>query len=93
MLQGAIPLDILTKELGEVPLSELEDLVSAATGGKLSIRNKSMTVLGRLRGISCASVRCFLQISKQSSLKLLEAVSRRRHEGTLCQEVTEHQEV
>jgi len=68
VLQGALPLDIMTKELGEVPLSELEALVSAATGGKLSMRNKSMTVLGRLRGITCASSRCFLQVSKQTSL-------------------------
>jgi transposase len=68
VLQGAVPLDILTKELGRVPFPELEKLVSAATGGKLSMRNKSMTVLGRLRGISCASVRCFLQVSKQPSL-------------------------
>jgi transposase len=68
VLQGAMALDIVTKELGEVPLSELEELVSAATGGKLSMRNKSMTVLGRLRGISCASIRCFLQVSKQTSL-------------------------
>ncbi|MFI5088977.1 MAG: IS630 family transposase [Terriglobales bacterium] len=68
VLQGAIPLDILTKELRGVPLSELEGLLSAATGGRLSIRNKSMTVLGRLRGISYASICCFLQISKQSSL-------------------------
>jgi hypothetical protein len=50
VLQGAIPLNILTKELGGVPLSELEGLLSAVTGGKLSVRNKSMTVLGRLRG-------------------------------------------
>jgi hypothetical protein len=68
VLQGAVPPDILTKELGGVPLSELEDLVTAATKGRLSIRNKSMTVLGRLRGISCTSTRCFLHISKQSSL-------------------------
>ena len=68
VLQGAIPLDILTKELGGVPFSELEKLVSAATDGKLSMRNKSMTVLGRLRGISCGLVRCFLQVSKQPSL-------------------------
>jgi hypothetical protein len=33
VLQGAIPLDVLTKELGEVSLSELEALVSTATGG------------------------------------------------------------
>src|ERR1035441_10313516 len=68
VLQGAISLDILTKALGGVPSSELEGLLSSATGGRLSIRNKSMTVLGRLRGISYASICCFLQISKQSSL-------------------------
>jgi transposase len=32
------------------------------------MRNKSMTVLGRLHGISCTSVRCFLHVSKQPSL-------------------------
>jgi hypothetical protein len=68
VIQGAIPLDILTTELGGVPLSELKGLLTAATRGKLSIRNKSMTVLGRLRGISYVSIRSFLQISKQSSL-------------------------
>ena len=68
VLQGAIPLNILTKELGGVPLSELEGFLSAATGGKLSVRNKSMTVLGRLRGISYVSICWFLHISKQSSL-------------------------
>src|ERR1035437_3488589 len=69
VLQGAIPLDILTQQLGGVPLSDLDRLLSAATGETLSFRNKSTTVLGRLRGISCASVRRFLQISKVSSLK------------------------
>ena len=69
VLQGAMPLDILTKQLGGVPLSELERLLSAATGETLSFRNKSTTVLGRLRGISCTSVRRFLHISKVSSLK------------------------
>jgi transposase len=68
VLQGAIPLDVVTKELGEVPFSEIEALVSAATGGKLSMRNKSMTVLGRLHGISCTLVRRFLHVSKQPSL-------------------------
>jgi transposase len=68
VLQGAIPLDVVTKELGDVPFSEIEALVSAATGGKLSMRNKSMTVLGRLHGISSTLVRRFLHVSKQPSL-------------------------
>lgn len=68
MLKGPIPLDVVTKELGGVPLSQLEELVSAATGGKLSMRKKSMTVLGRLRGFSGASVCCFLHVSKQTSV-------------------------
>src|SRR5260370_32575725 len=68
VLQGATTLEILTKELGGVPFSELENLLSSVTGGRLSIRNKSLTVLGRLRGISYASICCFLQISKQASL-------------------------
>jgi transposase len=65
-MQGAVPLDILAKELSDVPLTELEALLSAATQGKLSMRNKSMAVLSYLRGISYAPICSFLQISMRS---------------------------
>ena len=66
VLQGAIPLDILAKELRDTPLSELEALFSAATKAELPIRNKSMAVLAYLRGIGCTPICSFLQISSGS---------------------------
>ena len=49
VLQGAIPIDILAKELRDTPISELEALHAAATKAELPIRNKSMAVLAYLR--------------------------------------------
>ena len=66
VLQGAIPVDILAKELRDTPLSELEALLAAATKAELPIRNKSMAVLAYLRGISSTSICTFLQISSGS---------------------------
>jgi transposase len=64
--QGATPLDILAKELSDVPLPELEVLLSAVTTGELSMRNRSVAVLSYLRGISCAPICSFLHISHGS---------------------------
>jgi len=66
VLQGAIPLDTLTKELGDTSLPELEALCSAATKAELPRRNKAMAVMAYLRGISGAPICSFLQISTGS---------------------------
>jgi hypothetical protein len=66
VLQGAMPLDVLAKEMSDVPLPELEVLLSSATKGTLSIRNRSMAMLGYLRGISSAPICSFLKISDGS---------------------------
>lgn len=66
ILQGAIPLDILAREMRDTRLSEVEALLSAATKAELPIRNKSMAVLAYLRGTSSTSICSFLQISTGS---------------------------
>jgi len=66
VLRQAIPIDVLAKELGKVPLRELEVLASAATKEGLPMRNKALAVLCHLRGISWAPACSFLQISSGS---------------------------
>jgi hypothetical protein len=61
-----MPLDVLTKEMSDVPLPELQVLLESATKGTLSIRNRSMAMLGYLRGISAAPICSFLKISTGS---------------------------
>jgi len=64
--QGTIPLDILKYELGDIPLRELEIFLSAATQGKLSMRNRAVAVMSYVRGINCDQICSFLQISTGS---------------------------
>jgi len=64
--QGTTPLDALAKELSAVPVPELKVLLSAATKGELRMRNKSVAVLGYMRGISCDSICSFLHICPRS---------------------------
>jgi transposase len=71
ILQGAMPLDVLAKELSDVPLSELKTLLAAATKGELSIRNRSLAILSYMRGISPTSICPFLQISDGSLFRYL----------------------
>ncbi len=66
--QGTMALDVLAKELSDVPLPELEALLSAAAKGELWMRNKSVAALGYLRGISCDSICSFLRICPRSAL-------------------------
>jgi len=63
VLRQAISVEVLAKELNNVPLRELEVLVSAATKEGLPMRNKALVVLCHLRGISWAPACSFLQIS------------------------------
>jgi transposase len=63
LLKQAIPVDVMAKELSHVPLRQLEALLSAAAKEGLPMRNKAVAVLCRLRGINCAPVCSFLQIS------------------------------
>ncbi len=70
--QGTAPRDALAKELSGIPLPELEGLVSAAAKGELWTRNKSVAVLGYLRGISCDSICSFLHIGPRSVFRWLK---------------------
>ncbi len=69
VVQGAIPLDILVKQLRGISLAEMEVLRSGATKGALTKRNQSMVVLGRPRGISSSLIASFLQISRRTSFR------------------------
>jgi transposase len=67
VLQGEISLPALTQEVGE--LSDLKQLLTAVTEGRLSIRNRALAVLARAKGISCAHICGFLHIAKAALLK------------------------
>jgi transposase len=64
--QGAIPLDVLTPQLPDIPFKELEILLLAATKGKLAERNRAVTVMSYVRGINRDQICSFLQISTGS---------------------------
>ena len=64
--QGSIPIEILTDELPDITMTELEILLNAARTGKLSIRKRSMAVMSYVRGITCPQICSFLQISTGS---------------------------
>jgi transposase len=77
VLQGEISLPALTKEVGELP--DLQQLLTAATQGRLSVRNRALAVLARAKGISCAHICGFLHIDKATLLKYC----RRYQQGSL----------
>lgn len=64
--QGAMPLDVLTPQLPDIPFKELEVLLLAATKGKLAERNRAVTVMSYVRGINRDQICSFLQISTGS---------------------------
>ena len=64
--QGSIPIEILTDELPDITMTELEILLNAARTGKLSMRKRSMAVMSYMRGITCPQICSFLQISTGS---------------------------
>lgn len=66
ILQGKMPLDFLTKELPELSEEDLKSLFSAASKGRVSTRNKALTVLAYSRGINSSPICSFLKISKGS---------------------------
>jgi transposase len=75
VLQGEVSINALARELGE--LSDLNELLTVVTEGRLSDRNRALAVLGRERGFSITDVCGFLHLSKASGLKYC----RRYHEG------------
>ncbi len=64
--QGSIPIEILTDELPDIPMPELEILLNAARAGKLSVRKRSTAVMSYVRGITRPQICSFLQISTGS---------------------------
>ena len=75
VLQGETSLNALAGELGG--LSDLNELLTVVTEGRLSDRNRALAVLARERGFSISDVRGFLNCAKDSVLKYC----RRYHEG------------
>jgi transposase len=75
VLQGAVSLDAVARELGE--LSGLNELLTAVVEERLPVRNRALAVLARERGISLTNVCAFLHISRAAVLKYC----RRYHEG------------
>ena len=71
--QGAIPLDVLTPQLPDIPCNELEVLLLAATKGKLAERNRAVTVMSYVQGINRDQICSFLQISTGSLFRYWRA--------------------
>jgi len=67
ILQGEVSLHALAGELGET--SDLHELVTVVSEGRLSDRNRALTVLARKKGISITDVCGFLDLAKASVLK------------------------
>jgi len=65
VMQGAEKLPCVQKLLGGT--EQLPLLLRNARDGKLKLRNRALTVLGRLRGFSLASVARFLRISSRAA--------------------------
>jgi hypothetical protein len=73
VLQGEFTPTLLGKEMGS--FADLDKLLTVVTEGRLSDRNRALTVLARNRGFSVADVCGFLSVSKEAVLKY----SRRYH--------------
>jgi len=67
VLQGEVPLDVLTTELGE--LANLRELVAVVTERRLSDRNRALAVLARAKGIDVNIVSAFLHIARRTAIK------------------------
>lgn len=66
IVQGTMPLESLTTELGELPKKDLKVLFAAATKGERAARNRALVVLGYARGINSRPIGSFLHISTRS---------------------------
>jgi transposase len=75
VLHGEVSLHALAGELGEV--SDLNELLTVVTEGRLSDRSRALAVLAREKGFSISAIREFLNLSKASVLKY----RRHYHEG------------
>jgi transposase len=67
VLQGELSLNAVVTEVGQIP--DLDNLLNAVTKGRLSVRNRALTVLARERNIGVATVCAFLGVSRASVLK------------------------
>jgi hypothetical protein len=71
VLQKEISLDVLRRDLGDVP--DIGILVDRLYNGRLSDRNRSMVILGSRRGLGSSTVCEFLGIDKKTYRKSLQA--------------------
>jgi transposase len=69
LLQKEISLDVLRRELGDVP--DISTLFDCLYDGRLSDRNRSMAILGNRRGLGSDTVCSFLAIDKKTYRKYL----------------------
>jgi len=67
VLQGQEPLDSLKATTGDIGV--FDELVANVRNGNLKRRNKSLTILAKLRGISISSISRFLHITQDTALK------------------------
>jgi hypothetical protein len=65
LLQGEISVTNLKQELGEIlPKEDAKDLIDHINAGVLRDRNRSLSVVGNLRGISSRQIARFLMIDR-----------------------------
>jgi len=79
VLQREIDPDALRREVGDVP--NFADLLDRLYDGRLSDRNRSMTVLASRSGISNGTVCAFLGIDKKTYRKYLRTFENGTHAG------------
>lgn len=71
--QGMIPIETVEEQTPGLQLTDIETLLSFARNGKLSARQRAITVLAYSRGISSRQIRLFLRISHRSVFRFLGA--------------------
>jgi transposase len=69
VVQGVITADALSKEMDQTSIRDTNRLLTTVVQGRLSVRNRALTVLARQKGISCTNICDFLNMSKASVLK------------------------
>ena len=91
VLQKDINLDVLRREVGDIP--DIETLLQHIYDGRLSDRNRSMVVLANRRGVKRLLVCSFLGIDKKTHRKYLRTFKDGGCDALFAPQIKVHTEV